>query len=285
MEAARLESCPPKKRRAAAIVAGTPLTRLARRLEERRPALRIFNAHSVPAQYADRFERQLEHLAQRFALKPAGELERLVTAGPGDRSAAILTFDDALANHVEVVAPVLERWGVRAIFCVPAAWPDVSPDGQAEWFRANVYPVPTELHDDGELRAATWEQLSALAAAGHRIAAHGTQHTRLTPATPAEIVRREVVEARATIEQRLPGVAVDGFCWPGAPDPGAGAVEAAIRATYGYSLGNDVHALRGGASPYDLPRVNVEASWDIEVIDLQLSGVLDLLYATRRRRA
>lgn len=284
MESARLESCPPRKRRVAEIAARTPLSRIARRVETRRPTLRIFNFHSIPARYAVRFERLLEHLAQRFDLRPAEELGALVANGPGARSAAILTFDDAIANHAEVAAPLLDRWGIRAIFSVPAAFPNVEPRRQRDWFRTHVYPTPTELHDPEELRAATWEQLAALAASGHRICSHGTQHVRLTPTTTPDVVQEEVVDSRASLERRLDGVVVDGFCWPGAADTDAAAADAAIRSTYAYSLGNDVRPLRRSASPYNLPRVNIEASWDPAVVDLQLSGVLDLVYAVRRRR-
>lgn len=277
-------SCPPRKRQVARVVSRTPLPAAARRWERARPLSRIFNFHSVPEAYVDSFEQILDHLAARFEPAWPEELEDLLRAGPETHSRALFTFDDGLANH-ELAAAALERRGIRAIFCIPASFPSLPLDQQAAWFSRNVYPVPTELHESAERRALTWEQVAALAHRGHRICSHGVEHVPLTASTPANVVHREVVESRRLLEERLPGVAVDGFCWPGAADPSARPADELIRATYGYSLGNNVRPLRAGASPYSLPRVNLEASWPLDVVDLQLSGVLDALYAIRRWRA
>ena len=275
-------TCPPRKAIAARVLALTPTTRVRRLHETRWPILRIFNFHSVPDRYAHRFEELLERLAARFTFALPEQLERLISDGPGRRSQAILTFDDALANHVEVAAPIVERLGTRAVFCVPAGFPDVHPGRQAAWFRAHVYPVPTELHGTDDVRPASWHQLGAVAERGHRICSHGLLHTVISKTTPPDLVRREVVHSRVLLEDRLPGVKIDGFCWPGVPAPDAHHAARAIRATYRFSLGNDVRALRGGDDLYNIPRINLEASWTPDVVDLQLSGVLHARALLRR---
>ena len=282
MPSAPLDTCPPRKRRLAAVLVRTPLTRAARRHERRHPLLRVFNWHSVPPRFADRFERQLEQLAARYELTPPDRLEQLTAEGPGDRPRAIITLDDGLANHAEVAAPIIERWDATAILCVPAAFPDVPRDQQPEWFGTHVYPRPTELHGPDDVYAASWDQLRELAARGHRICSHGMFHTVLSGGTPADVIRREVEDSRALIEERLPGVTANGFCWPAAAAADAALASETIRRTYDYSLGNDVRPLRGGDEPYDLPRINLEVSWPDEVVNLQLSGVLDGLYRVRR---
>jgi peptidoglycan/xylan/chitin deacetylase (PgdA/CDA1 family) len=277
-----IASCSPRKRAAARIVARTPLARLARLRDRRQPVVRIFNYHSVPRQLQAAFERQLDHLSTRFQIAGPYELEHLLREGPGEQSTAILCFDDGLANHAEIAAPTLERRGLRAIFAIPATFPGVPDDQQEEWFSRHIYPAPTELHPRVERRALTWAQARDLISSGHRICSHGHDHAILRPDTPPEVIGREVVESRKNIERELEGVTVDGFCWAGAVDPHADDADRLIRSTYAYSLGNNAHRISGGTSMYNIPRINLEASWPLEVIDLQVSGAMDLLFAVRR---
>ena len=70
----------------------------------------------------DAFERQVEHLERHYVVVAASEL----AAAAADRSRGgpipvALTFDDDLPSHVDFVAPVLERAGVRATFFLTGA--------------------------------------------------------------------------------------------------------------------------------------------------------------------
>jgi peptidoglycan/xylan/chitin deacetylase (PgdA/CDA1 family) len=256
----------------------TPLSILARRLELARPVIRIFNYHAVPARFVHAFETHLAHLASRFRLGRANELEQLLRDGPGERSVAFFSFDDGLANHYEQAAPLLEQWGTSGFFSVPAAFPDARP----EWFRQHVYAELTELHAAPEdLEPMTWAQIGELGERGHRICAHGFDHVVLDGTTSAEVVKREVVDSRTRIEAKIPGVKVDGFCWPGRSPRTSIPASRLIEQTYAYSLGTQVRPLRA-APMYDLPRINLEVTWPTELVDLQLSGLLDGVYAGRR---
>jgi peptidoglycan/xylan/chitin deacetylase (PgdA/CDA1 family) len=282
VKAETIPSCGPRKRAVARVASRTPLTRLARLRDRHQPALRIFNYHSVPIQHQAAFEHQLDHLSTRFQIVGPYELEGLLHDGPGEQSTAILCFDDGLANHAEVAAPTLERRGIRAIFAIPATFPAVPPEQQDGWFRRHIYPVPTELHPRVERRALTWAQARALVSSGHRLCSHGHDHAILRAETQASVIGREVVESRQTIERELNGVIVDGFCWAGAVDPHADNADRLIRSTFAYSLGNNAHRIRGATSVYNIPRINLEVSWPLEVVDLQISGAIDLLFALRR---
>ena len=179
---------------------------------------------------------------------------------------------------------MLYRNGLAAIFCIPAAFPSVAPHQQAAWFLDNIYPVPTELHPLEERRAMTWDQARSLVAAGNRICAHGYDHVILRASTPPEILHREVIQSRQTLERELPGARIDGFAWAGEVDPGADGADRLIKRAFAYSLGNNAHRIRGPVSPYNVARINLEASWPCEVVDLQLSGAIDALFAVRRAR-
>lgn len=280
MERDLLTTCPTSKRRIATIASRTPISFVARRVESLRPLIRIFNYHAVPHRFAGAFEQQLQHIARRFRIGNANELEQVLRDGPGDSSIAFFSFDDGLANHHEHAASLLERWGVTGFFSVPAGF----PDADEAWFGTNVYPVLTELHTEPrDVEPMTWDQLADLAARGHRILAHGFNHVVLTGSTPEQVLEREIVASRAYLEAHLPDVRIDGFCWPGRSDAHAIRASKLIEQTYSYSFGTQVRPLRSGP-PHDLPRMNLEASWPADLVDLQLSGVLDGLYAIRRLR-
>ena len=59
----------------------------------------------VPARTTEEFERQLDHLASVYTIVRCAEI--LEGRLPAD--ACLLTFDDGLVEHAELVAPALER--------------------------------------------------------------------------------------------------------------------------------------------------------------------------------
>lgn len=71
----------------------------------------------VHARTTAELEAQLDHVAARY------EVVGLAAVRGGDwpRNACLLTFDDGLREHLETVAPALERRGLTGCFCPPAA--------------------------------------------------------------------------------------------------------------------------------------------------------------------
>lgn len=254
-----------RKQTIARLLGPLPLGRVGRALERRRSRALVVNLHSVPARHAGDFRALLGRLADRFALGEPEGLEDAVRSGV-ERPTLFLAFDDGLANHAEVAAPILAEHGARAIFCLPADFLDAAPTEQLPWFRRRVYPRPTELHRDEDIRALTWEQAAALAEAGHRIASHGSAHVELTAEVADDVLEREIVGSRETLEARLAGVTVDGFCWPVRVHGDAGRAARLVRETYAYSLGGAARS--GSLDP--VGRLNLEASWPWRVVELQL---------------
>jgi peptidoglycan/xylan/chitin deacetylase (PgdA/CDA1 family) len=92
------------------------------------------------------FERQLDQLCDRLEPIDWSALRHWLHDGraiPDD--AFLLTFDDGLADHAEIVAPILERRGLRAAFFVQGEVLDtgrIAPNHQAHLLRCR-------LGDDG----------------------------------------------------------------------------------------------------------------------------------------
>ncbi|MHB1133324.1 MAG: polysaccharide deacetylase family protein [Chloroflexota bacterium] len=104
----------------------------------------------------------------------------------GERVVAI-TFDDGYADAYDAALPVLAKYGFKATFY-----------------------IITELV--GRPRYLTWEQISALAAAGHGIGSHTLSHPDLRQLGAKEL-RRQLAGSKAELERRL-GQPVFDFCYP-----------------------------------------------------------------------
>ena len=70
----------------------------------------------VHARAIAELEAQLDNVAREYECLRVADVVR----GGWPENACLLTFDDGLAEHLETVAPALERRGLRGVFCVPA---------------------------------------------------------------------------------------------------------------------------------------------------------------------
>lgn len=269
------------KLRVAAAVVRTPWPRLARAVERRAAAIRVFNYHGTPARFAVNLERQLRWIADRYEILPAAKLEQALAGGEGRGPTAFLTFDDGLASNATVAAPLLEQYGMTAIFAVIAGFPDVAPDRQPEWFRSHVRTAADAEHAGrDDLRAIGWAELGEIAARGHRICCHTETHVRITGSTPPSILADEIEGAREHIEREV-RAPVDGFCWPVAVPRRADTAAAMVRHAFRYALCDGPRPLLPPHDPFRIYRTNVEASWPLETLELQSSGLIDLRFAAR----
>lgn len=78
---------------------------------------------------------------------------------------------------------------------------------------------------------------------------------------------------------------MDTFCWVGGEEPSYHAGAAAlIREGYALSFMTNTAVIRPHTSPWQLQRANVEAQDPLWLVRFQLSGLMDLAYAGKRRR-
>lgn len=93
---------------------------LAARVARRQPVYRIIMHHGIGNGdlEAPALERQLVWLARNFRVVALDALIERVASGAPASGEVALTFDDGLACHAEVVAPLLRRLGLPATFFV-----------------------------------------------------------------------------------------------------------------------------------------------------------------------
>ena len=70
--------------------------------------------------HVDAFERQLDELGSRWGFVDRSSFDRAIRQGRAT-DGVVLTFDDGLRDHAEVVLPILERRGLWGIFYIPTA--------------------------------------------------------------------------------------------------------------------------------------------------------------------
>lgn len=79
---------------------------------------------------------------------------------------------------------------------------------------------------------------------------------------------------------------MDSFCWVGGEERSYSAAAARLirKCGYRYAFMTNSSLVRPGTSPLQIQRTNIEASWPLEIVEFQLSGIVDLLYHRRKLR-
>lgn len=247
------------------------------------PYLRILNYHDVPPSQAQAFERQVARFAERY--QPIGRAELLAQregAWHSERPGMLLSFDDGLRSHADVVAPILERYGFAGCFLVPVGFVDANPHEQVEWAREHSIDVVDE-YGDGRV-ALTWDDVRRLDEK-HMIGCHTWDHVRLRRELSGPTLDREIVQARQRLEREL-GHEVDVFAWVGGEEWSYSAEAAHVirQAGFRISMMTNNAVARPGCDLLQLQRTNIEAPFPDDLVELELSGFYDLLYLRKRQR-
>ncbi len=248
------------------------------------PFVRCLNYHDVPPDRADDFERQLRFYRQNFE---SVDYEDLLALHDGrwraSKPGLILSFDDGLRSHAEVVAPLLERHGFVGWFMVPVGFIDAAPEDQRAF--ARDHQISHADFNDGEPRIAiTWDDVRRLGRR-HVIGCHTWDHRRLSADLAPEELELQIRDAKRRLEKEL-GLEVPVFAWVGGEEwsYSNGAARAIRNAGFRCSFMTNNRVIQQGSELLQLQRTNVEASDPDEVVRFQVSGLLDLLYTPKRLR-
>jgi peptidoglycan/xylan/chitin deacetylase (PgdA/CDA1 family) len=248
------------------------------------PWARALNYHDVPVRLAGAFEEQLRFFAEHFVSVGPAELAELHAGSwTHEKPGLLLTFDDGLRSHADVVAPLLEKYRFSGWFNVPVGFIDAAPAEQEAFARRHQIHCDASGLPDQRI-ALSWDDLRRLDGA-HEICCHGFTHRRLGPCLTPEELALEIDGAKQRLEAEL-GHAVRAFTWIGGEE-WAYTREAAerIRAA-GFELAfmTNNAVIRPDAELLQVQRTNIEADFDPDFLRLCLSGFYDLLYGPKRRR-
>ena len=147
------------------------------------------------------FERQMALLREGgFRLVSLTEaVTRLAGPGPVPARSVVVTLDDGFRDNYEQALPALLRHGVPATVFLTVAY--IGTDRLPTLTRTDFVPRPLD-----------WAQVKEMQAHGVHFGSHTLTHPMLSR-VPAEQARREIVDSRRELEDRL-GTAVPFFCYP-----------------------------------------------------------------------
>lgn len=262
------------------------LTTLGHRLQlmRGRVFIRAVNYHDVPPALAAGFENQLRHFAGHFSAVGYQDVRELILTGRWrkPKPGLLLSFDDGLRSHAEVVAPLLERYGFVGWFFLPAQLLDVPPLHQRAAAHESRVMVHPSNHDPRVFMR--WADARHLAEQ-HVVGSHTLTHTRLQAGLPPERLHAEVAGSRELLTTRLEAP-VSTFCWVGGEERNYSSDAAIMIKGSGYQLSfmTNSSLIRPGTNPLQLQRTNVEADDPLWLVRFQLSGLMDLAYTRKRRR-
>jgi peptidoglycan/xylan/chitin deacetylase (PgdA/CDA1 family) len=238
-----------------------------------RPYARALNYHDVPCELAPAFEAQLQLYARHFVSMNYDDLLSLQAGDwPYDKPGLLLSFDDGLRSHAEVVAPLLEKYEMTGWFMVPVGVLDEPPAGGGA--PAHSVREPT----------LSWRSLLRLRDR-HVIGCHTFSHRRLrADLTPADLAR-EIGGAKQALESGL-RCSIQVFAWVGGEEEtySSAAAEAIRQAGFHVSLMTNSAPIRPGCNLLQIQRTNIEASDPPALVNLSLSGFFDAWFAAKRRR-
>lgn len=175
--------------------------------------VRAVNFHNTLVD-EERLEPHLARLAEHFSPVLEADLDDFSATGhwPKPRPGAMAVFFEGFRDHYRVVLPLLEKYGFTAWFYVIPGFIDTPVAGQYAFARAHTLRMPQHEHDPGVRLALTWDELREIRDRGHVIACHTMTHTELTSETPEPVVRREIIDSKARLEEML-CVPIQTFAW------------------------------------------------------------------------
>jgi peptidoglycan/xylan/chitin deacetylase (PgdA/CDA1 family) len=224
--------------------------------------------HSVAAEgpryltvTAELFERQLATLRGRgYRSGGRAELDELAADVPGAPT-VFLTFDDGFVDNYTTVMPLLREYGFRAFcFVLP---PLVDTGGPLVWTEmvADLARFPATM------RSVTWDQVGEMAEGEFEVGAHTLTHPHL-PSLDGEQLRSELSDSRARVKERLGHC--DTIAYPfGEFDDEVAAAARECGYSYAFTLPTGVGQRE--ATPWTIPRVNVDYRDEGRRFDLKLS--------------
>jgi peptidoglycan/xylan/chitin deacetylase (PgdA/CDA1 family) len=172
---------------------------LERRRGPERPGVRIVHYHYVFDDEREAFARQLECLASAYEPVSLSEAVARLSEGRVGGREVVVTFDDGFRNQLVNATPLLAEHGFRACFFLVTGLVS-APPGEVERI------CRERLHLPGPVEPLTWEDVAALAEAGHEIGSHTQTHPDLSALGRAEL-DEELAGSRAALERAVGPVA------------------------------------------------------------------------------
>lgn len=170
------------------------------------PGIHILNGHRICKEAEpDTFRRLLDRLARQVEFIRVEEAVAMIERHEQpDRPYVAFTFDDGFSECADIFAPVLEEYGVNALFFVNPNYVEGDDDYISHFNHDTVQTAGK--------RPMRWETLKDLADRGHIIGAHTMDHYMIVT-DDRDILRHQIVDCRRVIEEHI-GNVCEYFAFP-----------------------------------------------------------------------
>lgn len=246
------------------------------------------------------FRKQMEYVARTCKPVTLEEIPGMVSGErPIPRRAVAVTFDDGFRDNYEIVAPILEEYGLRGTFYLPTS----AVDGRPLWFvRMRYWTKQAKIQRPEFLKASarcatsvepereqymatlehantvkdsfsmTWAQARDLMKRGHTIGSHTVNHPNMAMVPLAE-ARQELADSKRVLEGQL-GRAIEHFCYPNpilSPNWNKDTAEASRNAGYKTAVTCENGFIQQGMNALSLPRLSAAGTFEQFAWDLEMS--------------
>ena len=184
---------------------------IARRLASGAP-IHAVNLHNTPRAREAEYDRELAALASRFGPCTEDDLAHFLATGrwQGGQPRVIVALYNGYRDNFDVFRPLLEKHGLIGWFFVATGYVGCPADQQVEFGARNTLATVPDEYPDGRY-ALSWDEVRALDRAGHVVASHTRNHTRVGLDEPA-VLRDEIVGAQEDLIREL-GHPARSFAW------------------------------------------------------------------------
>jgi peptidoglycan/xylan/chitin deacetylase (PgdA/CDA1 family) len=203
--------------------------------------IRAINYHNTHFADKGKLERELQYYQQNFSPVSKEDLEEFFVTKEWkkEKPGLIISMFEAYRNNYDVALPLLEKYGFTGWYHIITDFVDTPVPLQKEFAQNHSIDIDQfdEYSHDGRY-AMTWAEVQDVAK-NHVICSHTRSHYRILLDTPEEVMKREIVESKTILEEKLQQE-VDIFCWLGGAQFNHNPVAADIikNAGYRYLFGN-----------------------------------------------
>jgi peptidoglycan/xylan/chitin deacetylase (PgdA/CDA1 family) len=203
--------------------------------------VRAINYHNTHFADMNRFERELQYYQQNFSPVTLQDLDEffITKKWKKDKPGLILSMFEAYRNNYDVALPLLEKYGFVGWYHIITDFVDTPVKQQKEFaMNHNIDIDQWDEYSQDQRYAMTWDEVRHVAKK-HVICSHTRSHYRISLDTPEDVMKREIVESKNILEEKLQEE-VDVFCWLGGAQFNKNPVAAELikNAGYRYLFGN-----------------------------------------------
>ena len=175
--------------------------------------IRVVNYHNTRSMHADRFRREVASFREHFVPVTMDMLNAFfeTRVWPADKPGLIPAIYEGWRTHYDVYAKILDHYGFRGWFYIPAYFPDVPVNEQIPYCKPHGLRLFAQDDYDDPRCCMTWDEIRELSER-HEICCHTGNHVPITPDMPENEIRREVIDAKRHMEDMLQKE-VSVFCW------------------------------------------------------------------------